>query len=131
MAHKNLFLLCVLAVWAVACTPRENTVSLAAQQRWEALISGTLEQAYQFYTKAFQQATPLTRFRQQIHGTGLWNKAKVENVNCVADTERCTVDVKISVSLRMAGLSEPVETSDVVQETWIRDGWFSDWRYIK
>jgi hypothetical protein len=41
------------------------------------------------------------------------------------------VDVEVTVSMKMRGLSKPMETTDVVREVWVKEGWFSDWRYVK
>ena len=67
----------------------------------------------------------------QKPSVGLGGKAQVEQVQCEASGKRCQVAVDVTVSMKMRGLSKPVDTSDVVNETWVKDGWFSDWRYVK
>ncbi|HRJ53779.1 MAG TPA: hypothetical protein PLE99_13515 [Candidatus Thiothrix moscowensis] len=109
----------------------EKDVAEAAQKRWEYLIAGNLEQAYHYYTDAFKQATPYEHFRNNVRGTGLWNRATVETVKCDDSASRCTVTLDVTVSMKMRGLSKPVESSDRVAEVWVKEGWFSDWRYIK
>jgi hypothetical protein len=66
-----------------------------------------------------------------VHGTGLWSRAKVAEVKCEASGERCQVAVEVTVTMKMRGLSNPVDTTDRVSETWVKQGWFSDWRYVK
>lgn len=114
-----------------ACSPAESVLTGYAQQRWDAMIKGNLEQAYEYYTDAFKAVTPPDVFRRKVQGTGLWNQAKVQHVQCEASGKRCQVDVEVTVSMKMRGLSKPVESSDVVHETWVKEGWFSDWRYVK
>lgn len=42
------------------------------------------------------------------------------------------MNVKVTVAMKMRGLPEPIETSEVIQETWIKDtAWKSEWRYVK
>ena len=114
-----------------ACGSGEAAVKESAQQRWDALINGDLGAAYQYYTDAFRETVSLPLFRKQSTGVGLWNKAQVAAVQCDASGRRCNADVKVTVAMKMRGMPKPVETSDVVRETWIKEGVFSDWRYIK
>lgn len=120
-----------LCLSLTACGSGETAVKEAAQQRWNALIEGDFQQAYQHYTDAFKETVPLKHFRNQVQGVGLWNKAQVESVNCEASGKQCDAEVKVTVAMKMRGLPKPVETSDVVRETWIKQGVFSDWRYVK
>lgn len=114
-----------------ACGSAESVLTEYAANRWNALIQGNLEQAYEYYTDTFKATTPLDVFRRKVHGTGLWSKAKVQKVQCEEAGNRCKVDVEVTVSMKMRGLSTPMETSDIVHEVWVKDGWFSDWRYVK
>ena len=106
-------------------------VKEAAQQRWNALIAGDLQAAYQHYTDAFKETVPYKRFRSQTKGVGLWNKAQVDTIDCDESGKRCHAKVEVTVAMKMRGLPKPVETSDVIHETWVREGVFSDWRYVK
>ena len=109
----------------------EARIATAAQQRWDSLISGDAQTAYHYYSDAFQQTTPYEHFKNKVHGTGLWSRAKVNEVKCEASGERCQVAVDVTVTMKMRGLSTPVDTTDRVSETWVKQGWFSDWRYVK
>jgi hypothetical protein len=121
----------LVAALLAACSPAESVLTDYAQQRWDAMISGDVEGAYAYYTDAFKATTTPAAFRHKASGAGLWSKAQVKKVQCEASGKRCQVDVDVTVSMKMRGLSTPVETSDVVHETWVKDGWFSDWRYVK
>lgn len=109
----------------------ESTLSEYAEARWNAMIQGNLDAAYEYYTDAFKESTPLEVFRNQVRGTGLWSRAEVKEVRCGEPGKRCQVDIEVTVAMKMRGLSKPVETSDVIEEVWVKEGWFSDWRYIK
>ena len=131
MSIKNTVTVLLASSLLAACSPAESVLTGYAQQRWDALIKGNLEQAYEYYTEAFQATTPFDVFKRKTQGAGLWSKAQVQKVQCETSGKRCRVDVEVTVSLKMRGLNQPVESSDVVQETWVKDGWFSDWRYVK
>ena len=83
------------------------------------------------FDEAKQKVKSLDIFKNQTRGVGLWSGADVKTVQCESSGKRCLVDVDVSVAMRMRGLVEPVVTTDVVKETWVKEGWFSDWRYIK
>jgi hypothetical protein len=121
----------VLAAVGGCSLSADSAVAERAQKRWDALISGDTAEAYRYYTDAFRQTTPYEHFKNQVHGTGLWSGAKVDKVACEASGKRCKVDVDVTVTMKMRGLSMPVDTTDRVSETWVKDGWFSDWRYVK
>lgn len=131
MSIRNTVTVLLASSLLAACSPAESVLTGYAQQRWDALIKGNLEQAYEYYTEAFQATTPIDVFKRKTQGAGLWSKAQVQKVQCETSGKRCRVDVEVTVSLKMRGLNQPVESSDVVQETWVKDGWFSDWRYVK
>ena len=120
-----------LCLSLTACGSAETAVKEAAQQRWDALIQGDFKAAYQHYTDAFKETVSLQHFGNQVLGVGLWNKAQVESVSCETSAKQCDVEVIVTVAMKMRGLPKPVESSDVVRETWIKQGIFSDWRYVK
>lgn len=114
-----------------ACGSAESVLTEYAANRWNALIQGNMEQAYEYYTDAFKATTPLETFRRKVHGTGLWSKARVQKVQCDDAGTRCKVEVEVTVAMKMRGLNKPLESNDVVQETWVKEGLLSDWRYVK
>ncbi|MEN9432694.1 MAG: hypothetical protein RLZZ422_283 [Pseudomonadota bacterium] len=129
---KHWVALVSLSLLLAACSsePPEPIVKQLAQQRWDALLAGNLTKAYEYYTKAFQDTTPPKQFENTIRGIGLWKSAQVLDSQCAND--QCNVNVKITVSMKMRGLPEPIDTSDIIQETWIKDtAGKSDWRYVK
>lgn len=114
-----------------ACGSGEAVVKEAAQQRWNALIEGDYQTAYQHYTDTFKKKVSLRNYRSHVKGVGLWKEAQVDNVNCDADGGRCDAKVSVTVGMKMRGMPEIMKTTDVVYETWIKEGLFSDWRYLK
>ena len=129
--YRQGLILCLPFLLAGCGMQHEKVVAESAQKRWEYMISGELDKAYHYYTDAFKQSMPYKNFRSTVRGTGLWNRAKVEEVTCDEDKQRCYVRVAVTVSMKMRGLPKPLETTDHLTETWVKEGWFSDWRYIK
>lgn len=127
---RNIGTMGVAAMLLVGCRAPEAILQDYAAQRWDALIKGVPEQAYRYYTDAFQATTSLEAFQRKMQG-GLWKQAQVRQVECDAAGERCRVDVEVTVAVKMRGLNQPVEVSNTVQETWVKQGWFSDWRYVQ
>lgn len=129
MLNNKFFGVLLTASLLTACGSGENVLGKAAEGRWNALISGDMQAAYQYYTKAFQETTPLDMFKHKVH-SGLWKKAEVTKVTCTEPGKRCDVDVEVTAAIRMRGLKEPMESSATLHEVWVKDGWFSDWRYV-
>lgn len=120
-----------ICVLISACGAGDAAVKEAAQLRWNSLIAGDFGAAYQHYTDAFKETVSLKRFRSQTKGVGLWNKAQVGTVQCDESGRRCDAEVEVTVAMKMRGIPKPVKTSDIVHETWVKAGVFSDWRYVK
>lgn len=130
---KNVVLIGLLGISLSGCnigTSSDALVEEAAQKRWDALIAGNLQNAYSYYSDSYKESVPYEHFVNKVKGIGLWSKAKVAEVKCDNDASKCDVKVKVTVSMRMRGLSKPAETSDIVKEQWKKDGMFSDWQYV-
>ena len=130
---KNSLLLGLSGLILASCniTGKPDTiVSDYAQKRWDALIAGNLQTAYQYYTDAYKKSVPYEHFSHKVKGVGLWSKAKVQRVSCNEQATSCEAEIKVTVAMRMRGLDKPLETSDTVKETWRKKDIFSDWQYI-
>lgn len=130
---KNTLLLSLSGLLLASCNfggEPSSLVSEYSQKRWDALISGNLQIAYQYYSDSYKKTVPYEHFPHKIKGVGLWSKAKVVQVVCEKKGKKCEAEVKVTVAMRMRGLSKPSEVSDTVKETWINSGNFSDWRYV-
>jgi len=90
---------------------KEKVVAERAEQRWQLLMKGDLDGAYEFLSTGSKAATPLPMYKAKIK-TGLWRQAKVDKVSCEA--ELCKVEMKITYDFRnMKGIETPLP------ETWI------------
>ena len=97
----------------------EEAVRERAQARWNALLAGKFEEAYQFLSPASRNVVSLQRFRSSIGGAATWKSAEVHKVTC-SQPDRCTVSIKVSYSAILRGRSlGTIDTS--VEETWLLD----------
>jgi hypothetical protein len=110
----------VLGAWLGGCVTlsadsspeaKQKVVAEKATQRWQLLMKGDVDGAYQFLSAGSKAATPLPLYKAKVK-PGLWRDAKVEKVSCEA--ELCKVDMLITYDYRnMKGIETPFP------ETWI------------
>jgi hypothetical protein len=95
---------------------KQKLVAERAQARWDLLIKGDVDGAYQYLSVGSKAATPLSLYKGRIK-LGLWRGAKVDKVDCEA--EICKVQMLITYDFRSAraGAMKGIETP--VPETWI------------
>ncbi len=127
-----LLFVALAALWLVGCEDIRKSpgeiVSERAKARWDALIRGDLQTAYDYLSPGYRQSTPFGRYRRKIRGVGLWRKARVERVEC-DEAEVCKVLVMVDVHLvipRSGG--EPIESTNPVYERWIYSE--GQWWYV-
>jgi hypothetical protein len=90
---------------------RQKLVAERAEARWQTLIKGDVEGAYQYLSAGSKAGTSLTAYKKTVK-PGIWRKAKVDKVDCEA--EICKVQLTITYDYRnMHG----IET--ILPETWI------------
>lgn len=90
---------------------KQKLVAERAEARWQTLIKGDVEGAYQYLSAGSKAATSLTAYKAHIK-PGLWRKAKVDKVDC--DAELCKAEMTITYDYRnVKGVETPL------LETWI------------
>ncbi len=115
-----------VAVGLVACASitvdsppeaKQKVVAERAQARWELLIKGDVDGAYQYLSVGSKAATPPGLYKAKIK-PGMWRGAKVDKVDCEAEV--CKVQMLITYDFRAprgGGVMKGIETP--VPETWI------------
>lgn len=91
-----------------------------AAARWQLLIAGNVEKAYEYLSPGFRAIMPPNVYKARTK-PGMWKNAKVDAVECEQD--RCVVTVAITYSY---GKLQAIETP--LQEVWLREEgkwWFS------
>ncbi|HET6604083.1 MAG TPA: hypothetical protein VFG21_07695 [Xanthomonadaceae bacterium] len=116
----------LLATLAAGCS-RQAPPEERAAERWDLLVAGKADQAWDYLTPGYRQTRPRELYAAEIAVRPVrWTSAEVMGVEC-PEQDRCMVKVKIDYSLRSqargVGMIESYVVSD---ETWIRSdrGWF-------
>lgn len=104
--------------WAALKSPEEK-VMFRAQARWDALLSGRIDQAYEFISPASRLNMPVSDYRTRVSLQYARN-AKPLSANCEA--ELCVVKLNFDYVLNGMALSYPIN------ETWIQDG--GEWWFV-
>lgn len=93
----------------------EQIVWERAQARLDALINKNLKEAYKYASPGLRAVESVNEYHARVAGAALWTKAKVQNVDCVADA--CQVNYWLSYRLLRFGMTE---MSQGMQEKWIK-----------
>jgi hypothetical protein len=92
---------------------KQRLVAERAQARWQVLMRGDVEGAYQFLSSGSKAATSLEAYKSKIR-PGAWRGAKVNKVECEA--EICKVSMQITYDTRrMRGIQTPLDESWIIE----------------
>ena len=112
---------CVLSLSLVGCASLrpapEETVRKLATQRWQALLAGKFDQAYEFATPGFRKLRSVDFYRTNRSAVPVkWVSAEVLRVDC--EPQRCTVKIKLITRPNMPGFNKlNLETG--LDEVWL------------
>jgi len=96
----------------------EQLVEARANQRWQYLIEGDLQKAYDMLNDSYRQVIPYERYRSRMSNGG-WLKAKVISVSC-AD-EVCAARISLEVKSPL-GAKYGSNITTGLDETWVFEG---------
>jgi hypothetical protein len=99
-------------------TPQQKVMA-RAQARWDAMVAGSLDKAYEFISPAGRLAMPLQEYRLRVN-TQYWRKVKVRNATCEPDLCEVVLDFEYVLN----GL----QLSQVITEKWILES--GEWWYV-
>lgn len=117
-------LLGVLCLTLVSCASfqpaPEETVRKLATQRWQALLAGKFDQAYEFATPGFRKLRNADFYRTNRSAVPVkWLSAEVLRVEC--EPARCKVTVKLVSEPRMLGFRNPPKLESGIEEIWVQE----------
>jgi hypothetical protein len=118
LALATLGLMCLAVVGCASLQPApEETVRKLATQRWQALLAGKFDQAYEFATPAFRKLRTADFYRTNRSAVPVkWVSAEVLRVDC--EPQRCAVKIKLITRPIMPGFNKlNLETG--LDEVWI------------
>ena len=102
------------AAWAMSClvvcvaagcaslspAPPEETVRKLATQRWQALLAGKYDQAYEFLNPAYRKLKPKEQYAFATGAASVkWKSAEVVRVVC--EPKKCNVVIQVVSQIRM------------------------------
>jgi len=97
----------------VAPKPADEIVKERSQARWDLMVSGDLDKAYEYFSPSTRATMSLAGFKTRVKA-GFWKAVKVDKVEC-SSADRCEVSVTIDYDYRGMRVKTPH------RETWIRD----------
>jgi hypothetical protein len=121
----------VLVLLMAACSepvrPPEEIVTERAQARWDAMVAGEFERAWEYYSPGFREKTEPALFDVQMSQRPIrWDSAEVIGVDC-AEEARCEITARIGyTAVGAPGQLAGMQNERSAQETWIRldDQWW-------
>jgi hypothetical protein len=122
-AHLSVCALVGAAVLAIAggcantppVTP-EQQVHTLADGRWQALLAGKHEAAYEMTAPSFRKSTSFDSYRQKQGGALQWTGFEVVSVKC--EPNACNVRLRINASA-IAGIGYRGPITTAVDEAWV------------
>lgn len=132
MVHVSVAGACVLAPLAfcmVSCASFgqqesvEDFVRGRAAKRWELLIAGDYDSAYDFHQPSFKQTRTKASYRNLFGKAVQWTNARVAGVSCAGDV--CDVDVGVEMRY-MLGFANGMQSFQLFKEKWVAEdgGWW-------
>jgi hypothetical protein len=105
----------------------EEIVSERASERWQLLIDERFESAYAYQTPEYRKVFDFKHFKKGFGGMRLWSKAEVINVKC---DEKCVAIIKLHVIIPAGRWGNVINTTEVVEEQWVRSANLNEWFYL-
>jgi len=101
----------------------QEVVAQRALERWNLMIEGRIESAYDYLSPGYRAAHSLASYSRSIRG-GIWKAADIHEIAC--STQRCEVKVILDLVVDASGRPVPVP----VDEIWIQTEPGGDWWYV-
>ena len=110
----------LLCLSACATTSKnENSIEVRAMERWDALLSGNLDSAYQYLSPGYRSSVSSMQYQRSV----LLNRVKWTRANYIeSDCAETTCNIKISIEYALYGALPGVksfEGNQTVDESWI------------
>ena len=111
----------LLGCAALDSRPPQEIVRERSQQRWDLLVKGDFDAAYEYLSAGSKKITEKKNYAPMLK-QGFWKSAAVEKVDC-PNSETCEVGVMIEYEFKGRRTKTPL------REKWIREG--SNWVYVQ
>lgn len=132
MKTKTITLI-LIALFGLNGCKEKLTLEQKAVARWEALIAGDYEKAYEMLSSAHRKNETLSSFKLRMSRTQLnitWHKAEFKAKQCEAEADVCKVNLTLTYTYQMPkrsyGKMENIPAP--ITESWIKkDG---EWYFV-
>lgn len=128
-AFCNIALCVILLSGCVAGAKKDTSdiLSTRAVERWNLLIAGKAEKAYDYLSPGYRATKARKDYAEEMNNRPVhWKSAKFESKECQQDT--CTVAVYVQFAVRIRAGAPETSSGDLVQEKWVNtDG---KWYYV-
>ena len=102
------------AVERIEVAEGARAVEQRALERWNYLIGGQWEKAYEYFSPTSRSTLPLEVFRRRSAGGQWWRTISVDKVDCRPESCRVTMTLKYDLK-EIKGLTR------IIEETWINE----------
>ena len=123
ISMTRLILVGAVAFLFTACatisTTPEDAVTERAQQRWDTLLEGDIEGAYEYFSPGYRTGYSLLDFQRKLILMRMkWTGANVIESNCSSNSCKVRISVDYKVYGALPGVSE-FKGNSLVEEDWI------------
>lgn len=94
-----------------------------AEQRWQHLLAGRLDEAYAYLSPGSRERVAAPYYKGSLK-PGMWRGAKVVGAECAEDV--CKVQVELNYEYMRPSVK--YESERILDETWVREG--GQWWYL-
>ncbi len=98
----------------MSAKPPEEIVKKRSEERWQALVNGQFDKAYEYLAPSYRAVNSFERYRSNFGNAASWQNAQVLSVAC--ETDKCDVRLRIQLKLAVRGV-DTVATA--LNETWL------------
>jgi hypothetical protein len=98
---------------------KRAVVTQRANARWDALLKGDLDTAYQYLSDASKQTYSLEVYKKKVH-SGMWREVKINSVSC--GEQICWAQMTMTYDHpKMKGVQTPFSESWIIEKG---NAWF-------
>ena len=124
MRTLNVWFMLVTSGFLVACDPMGETVQspqalvkARVEARWQAMVAGEYDKAYEFLSPGFRSRVSPEEFRGRFEGRTEWTGVDIQGVDC--EEEICVASVLARFRFLGAPPFPPYDGEAAEKENWI------------
>jgi len=114
-------LVCSLLLLSACATTKNKEIDIEkrAMDRWEAVLSGDLETAYEYLTPGYRSSVPLANYQRSVLTQKVkWTKAQYIESECTETICKVRISLDFALINALRGV-EYVEGDQDIEESWL------------